>query len=173
MTGATSIRQIAEFPKDPGVYLVYTDTRIGSLNWNPSSGAAYIGKADNGLRRRLEREHHGDTGRSTLRRTLGALLKDELHLVARARRSKSEPKAINFTNYEFEPDGDGRLTQWIGDHISVLVEVGRRAERELSVIAEHQPPLNLTGWLNPLAPEIKAARRMCADEARSRYASSR
>jgi hypothetical protein len=37
---------------------------------------------------------------------------------------------------------------------------------EAELIALAQPPLNLTGWPNPHAKELKALRKLCADEAR-------
>lgn len=172
MVEGVSISRVADFPKEPGFYLVYSDARIGWLNWNPAAGVAYVGKADDGLRRRIEKEHNGDTGRSTLRRTLGAILKDNLGLIARPRPGRNEPKQINFTNYDFEPEGDQRLTDWIGEHLKVSVIVAKTEGHEKSLIAQHEPPLNLTDWRNPFAPEIKAARKACADEARRRYGGS-
>jgi hypothetical protein len=113
------------------------------LAWDPTAGAAYVGKAQDGFRRRLLREHSGDTGRSTLRRTLGALLKDELELRARPRASRGEPKPINFTNYDFDPDGNARLSDWMSANLEVeyLVTADYIAQ-ETALIAQHRPPLN-------------------------------
>ena len=102
--------------------------------------------------------------------TLGALLKEELNLVARPRPGKGEPKSINFTNYSFEPDGDKRLTEWMTAHLTVDPITTPTAISEVELIAQHQPVLNLTGWANPYAAEIKAARKRCATEARQRWA---
>lgn len=168
-TGRFSFTEVDAVAEEPGIYLVYANRRIGWLNWDPRSGVAYVGKADDGLRRRLVKEHAGDTGRSTLRRSLGSILKTELELVARPRPSRGEPKRINFINFNFEPDGNDRLNVWMGEHLEVecLLDV-MIAEAERRLIAEHQPPLNLTGWENPFALEIKAARAECAEEARLR-----
>lgn len=168
MSGPMSIADVHHIPVEPGIYHIYSDCPIGWLNWSPSSGPTYIGQAADGLRRRIEKVHAGDTGRSTLRRTLGALLKEQLGLDARPRPSKDEPKAVNFTNYVFELGGDERLTTWMTEHLSVsfLVCLDTKGPKDAS-IAEHEPPLNITGWQNPFAPEIRAARSACAREART------
>lgn len=157
-------------PSSPGFYLVYSVVRLAWLNWDPSSGVAYIGGAEHDLRSRAVRVHSGDTGRSTLRRTLGALLKEELALVAMPRRSRGKPQPIHFRNYDFEPDGNARLNEWMRRHLEVscLTGVDIKGGRSL-LIAEHLPPLNLTGWDNPLRPEIMVARAKCTEEARRRY----
>ena len=115
-SNAVPIDDHDRIPVKPGVYVVFSDTTVGSLPWDPVSGPAYVGKGEDGLRRRMRKEHSGDTGRSTLRRTLGALLRTELDLKARPRPSKGPPKPIDYTNYTFEPDGDLRLSEWMAEH---------------------------------------------------------
>lgn len=153
-------------PTVPGVYVVFCDSPLGALNWSPIQGPAYAGKADGGLQGRITRTHLGDTGRSTLRRTYGALLREELDLRAIARPSGGPPKGINYTNYNFEARGDRRLTGWMMKHLTVLAMPSNRPGHELELIDQFAPPLNLTGWQNPWRMEIKALRRICADEAR-------
>lgn len=101
---ATPIDAFDRMPYDPGLYIVYSDTHLPGLEWDPLTGPLYVGKADDGLRRRLEKEHGGDTGRSTLRRSLAGLLNDELELVARVRPTRGEPKDIDFYNFALESD---------------------------------------------------------------------
>lgn len=157
-------------PHDPGLYIVYSDSGLPGLTWSPASGPLYVGKADDGLQCRIGREHGGDTGRSTLRRSLAALLKEELDLIARCRPTKGEPKPINFTNFSVEPQGDLRLSGWMADHLTVAVLVGAAASgRESALIAELEPLLNLRGWANPWGDVVSRARAECAVEARNRY----
>lgn len=170
MGNRTRIDETENLPTERGFYLVYADGPIGWMAVDSTSDPVYVGKADDGLRRRIEREHGGDTGRSTLRRSLGALLKEELDLVARPRPGKGELKSINFTNYSFEPDGDKRLTEWMVANLTVDPITMPTATSERELIAHHQPLLNLTGWANPHGAEIKAARKHCAAEARRRSA---
>lgn len=41
----------------PGIHLVHCDSPIKVLDWAPTSGPAYIGKAETGLRNRTGRVH--------------------------------------------------------------------------------------------------------------------
>jgi hypothetical protein len=105
------------------------------------------------------------TGFSTVRRSLGAILKAQLGLTARPRgRSTSEQ---NLRCYRFQPEGEERLTQWMIENLEVSVQPEpdyKTVEKDLIRFA--CPVLNLTGWDNPYRAEIKALRKRCADEAR-------
>ncbi len=80
-----------------------------------------------------------DTGRSTLRRTLGALLKEELALMAKPRPSRGEPKAINFTNYDFEPDSNTRLSEWMSRNLEVSCFTGVDVKGRESLLPNISP----------------------------------
>ncbi|MEX2374866.1 MAG: GIY-YIG nuclease family protein [Dehalococcoidia bacterium] len=159
-------------PADPGVYVVYCDVSIGHLSWTPDQGPIYIGRAEDSIRKRIATEHLSDTGRSTLRRSYGALLKNELSLLARPRRGGgAPPRDEAFTHYIFEPDGELRLTDWMRSHLTVApapTPTPKPVQEEL--ISRYGPPLNLTGWDNPWRQQIKDARRECVVEARQRFA---
>jgi hypothetical protein len=107
------------------------------------------------------------SGFSTLRRSLGALLKDELKLTAQPRGPGSSEQ--NLRCYRFDDPGEQRLTDWMRRHLRIAVATHpapapEQVEAELIALA--QPPLNLTGWPNPHAKELKALRKSCADAAR-------
>lgn len=154
-------------PDKPGIYLVFCDAPLKAPNWSPSLTPCYVGKAEDSVRHRFAKEHLADTGRSTLRRSYGALLKEELELGARPRPGKGAPKPINFTNYTFTPAGDGRLTDWMETHLTVAARTATQpGDLKQEAISALGPPLNLTGWENPWAKDIKALRKVCADEAR-------
>ena len=161
-----------QIPTEPGVYLVYSDSPIGVLRHQPGDRPVYVGKADDGLRRRLQKEHHGDTGRSTLRRSLAALLKDELRLHCIPRPTQGDYKPINFTNYSLEPESDSALTDWMERNLWFELRPTRHPKHaEDQLVSEACPALNLAGWQNPFADTLRAARKRCADEARRRAAS--
>lgn len=64
-------------------------------------------------------------------------------------------------------DAGERLNDWMRRHLRVAVAPQPKpgnVERELIALA--QAPLNLTGWTNPYAADIKARRKSCADQAR-------
>lgn len=109
----------------------------------------------------------GCTGSSTVRRSLAALLRDDLRLVARPR---SLDKPGYFANYGLESHGDVRLTTWMTDHLRLVAweappgTVLRDVEQE--VLVRLLPPLNQDSAPTPWRPQIKAARRAMADQAR-------
>jgi len=127
----------------------------------------YIGLSTNLASR--EFEHHFSsqrTGFSTLRRSLGAVLKNELKLKAIPRAAGTS--SSNVTNYSFADDGNTRLTTWMCEHLEVGVHASARYhELEGSLIAKLEPLLNLTKWMNPDRAELKRLRKVCADEARA------
>ena len=75
--------------------------------------------------------------------------------------------AQNYRCYEFDKGGEERVTAWMQEHLRVAVAAHPDPKAiEGQLIAEGEPPLNLTGWPNPYASEIKQLRKLCADEAR-------
>ena len=104
---------------------------------------------------------HAHSGGSTFRRSLGALLVDELKL-APVRRD-SNPKNAN--KYRFTDGGEKALSDWMEANL-----LGAQAEintdivaREAELISLLQPPLNLNKWINPQKTFISGKRRSCAD----------
>ncbi len=104
------------------------------------------------------------TGRSTVRRSLVAILKAELKLMACAR-GRGGSKA-DFANYKFEARGEDRLTGWMKNHLHIgAAKIRDPFDVEPGVIALSHPLLNLKGWENPSGREIRALRAVCAVEA--------
>jgi hypothetical protein len=165
-TSALPIDRVSA-PAKPGIYAWFLNDP-GALPTLPSQGAdpIYVGISDD-LQRRGDEDHFrpGGSGFSTLRRSLGAILKEELDLAAVPR--SPGPSEQNVRCYMFRGEGEQRLTDWMREHLRVAVEPHPAPEAiEQAVINLASPPLNLTGWSNPHAREIKALRKACADEAR-------
>lgn len=154
---------------EPGVYALFLPTR-GALPGiaEPGSGALYIGSSSNLAQREFDTHFAaGETGFSTVRRSLGALLRDELDLKPRPRGTGTSK--TNYTNYRFDEESERRLSEWMHEHLRVAVHgVSNPPEIEAELIGLAHPPLNLTGWPNPERAEIKRARKQCADAARRR-----
>jgi hypothetical protein len=157
-------------PARPGVYAWFLD-EASALPTLPDQGhdPIYVGMSSN-LTQRGDETHFrsGESGFSTLRRSLGALVKEELRLSAQPRGTGSSPQ--NYRCYRFDDVGEERLTDWMRDHLRVgiaPIENPETVEGELIALAE--PPLNLTRWPNPHRAVIKALRKACADEALSRF----
>lgn len=96
------------------------------LGPRPDQRPLYVGKSESSLAARDVRTHFatGHTGHSTLRRTLAALLADELDLVACPR---NPAKPGYFTSFGIVADGDQRLSDWMRDNLRLAVWPSRRA----------------------------------------------
>jgi len=112
-----------------------------------------------------------DSGGSTLRRSLGAILRDKLDRPLTPLPRNYGRSQKDFSNYIFDEDAEKVLTAWMKQHLTmsfVNIDADKRTVRtqETTLIKELEPPLNLTDWDNPQARIIKALRSQCADLAR-------
>jgi hypothetical protein len=149
-----------------GVYALYLSDphALDGIEVDPS-GLLYIGMTEDSLE---VRNHfvHKDSSFSSPRRSLGAVLKQKLALIAIPRGSGKSPK--DMVNYRFAGDGEERLTTWMVDHMeySFVVLKNGIGNVELELIKCLRPPLNLNKWRNPQKTAIMRLRKACADEAR-------
>jgi hypothetical protein len=112
----------------------------------------------------------GGTPFSSLRRSLGALLKESLSL-APVPRSENPGDDKRFVNYGFTKDGEALLSEWMRENLNLAAVVSDDPDEVEPLLIRHRKPLLcLTGWANPYSPRIKALRKACADEARARQA---
>ena len=154
-------------PYESGVYALFLVevARLSSYSVLEDQ-PIYIGRSINLEKREFDNHFNSSgTGWSTVRRSLGALLKSELQLVAQPRSRGISP--ANYYCYCFNSDGEDRLTKWMRKHIRVAVQAvedNKTVESELINLGH--PLLNLKGWANPGAREIRRLRKVCADEAR-------
>ena len=155
-------------PNKSGVYAIYLKDLpdINGLQAG-NDGLIYIGSTSDLARREFENHFSSQsTGFSTLRRSFGAILKENLRLEAIPR--SPGPSETNVRNYKFLSDGEDRLTDWMKENLEVgicpISSDYESIEKKLLLIV--RPILNLTGWGNPYRKEIKALRKICADEAR-------
>jgi hypothetical protein len=153
-------------PKTSGVYACYLRpyTRLGDFQL-PGDWLIYIGKAQNLYERICQRHVKSNrTGSSTLRRSLGAILKHELQLVAIPRGKGDEDTCC----YKFDVKGEEKLTDWIKTHLefgfdSIPMEGYKTAE--IGLITKLRPLLNLDGCDNPVGSQISKMRSICINEA--------
>lgn len=157
----------------PGLYAIHAEPETWvslGLGSPPDGRPLYVGKSESSLLSRDLRTHFasGRTGSSTLRRSFAALLREELHLMATPRNPE---KPERFANYGLLPGGDDRLTEWMLDSLSIGTwpKSGpaplERTERE--VLGVLVPPLNLKDVDTHWKAQVKAARKVMADEARA------
>lgn len=113
----------------------------------------YLGASGGSLRRRVKAHLSNDTGRSTFRMSLGAVLAEQLDL-----RVVPNPDVSYFW---FEPEGELRLSAWIAANMSVAVRASAQAMvEEKSLIAGERPLLNISGRRrHPSAETLMVMRR--------------
>lgn len=156
----------------PGLYAVFgTDAAWDELGLplDGDSRPLYVGKAEDSFVSRDLRTHFasGKTGQSTVRRSFAALL----HESAGFRGVPRNPERPgHFANFGLTADDDARLTEWMWDRLSLAVwpSHGNVALRDIErrVVLLLDPPLNIE-YLPPTSRrELRAARRLMADEAR-------
>jgi hypothetical protein len=154
-------------PAQPGVYVLWLDDGAWhGLGISPGvGGLAYVGKGDPSLRARFHEEWLPETsGRSSPRRSIGALLALTGALPLRATRRRDRDPARGARYYAFADDGEQHLSKWLQDHALFACAVANPGI-EGRLIAWTRPPLNLTKWKNPARESIQAARRVMRDEA--------
>lgn len=156
-----------EVPSEPGVYAVFLvpDQGVPGIE-QPLNGPLYIGISNNLAQREFDTHFAaGQSGFSTLRRSLGALLSSRFELHARPRGTGASDS--NYLCYRFDDEGEKRLSDWMEIALRVGVQpIAKPKAIEKELIALACPPLNLTHWPNPDGPTIKAARKACVEEAR-------
>lgn len=162
-----------DVPSAPGLYAFFVLNPSELRPFRPGpNGLIYVGRAEN-LAQRVIANHFNDaqTGFSTLRRSLGAILKVRLGLTARPRaRGRTEQ---DFNCYRFDSVGEACLSAWMRKQLGVAVyTVPNPAAIEVHLIKSMKPLLNLNRWENPDGPELKRLRKVCADEARGYGAES-
>lgn len=161
----------AEVPSVAGLYAIFGDEHaLASLAVGPDTRPLYVGKAEHSLVGRDLRTHFatGKTGSSTLRRTIAALLRDNLDLKA-VPRNLARPDGS--ANYSVEVTGDERLTAWMHAHLRLAVWPKPQGvlldEVETAVLNHLRPPLNLAKMGPRADRRVKEARAAMAAEARA------
>jgi len=172
---AKPIEEIAELPNRPGVYAIYLRSEQGVLELGLSGveidSLLYIGKAMRSWRRRILTEHFSSaaTGSSTLRRSLGALLRQYMCLIPHPRRGNGN---VNSRCSHFEFGGDELLTSWMQTRLKLGFYIcdGKEFDIcnvELRLIRRASPPMNIHGnRMNPAGRVVRSARKSCIEQAR-------
>lgn len=162
-----------DYPTNAGIYAFYLSATSTLLDFGKGGQIIYIGIAKNSLHDRDFNQHFntGKTGKSTLRRSIGAILKDNLKLTAIPRGGEND--SLRFYNYKFIEEQS--LTYWM----KVNLEIGywtpdkpitykqlRETEKQMTI--DLKPTLDLdnrTKRFNPLADKLDYLREICRTEA--------
>jgi hypothetical protein len=159
-------------PKQPGLYAFYGDDRAWfDLGLSPAYDGQplYVGKAERSLNGRDVGTHFaaGKTGSSTVRRSLAALLVNELALIAVPRNlAKSDGSA----NFALDAASEVRLSGWMEQRLSLAtwIKPGDAILDgiETGVVRRLRPPLNLDK-VGESRQRLREARKHMADIARA------
>lgn len=111
----------------------------------------------------------GNTGTSTMRRSLAALLESKLDLIP-VPRSKDEADGDRYNNYALLPESEDRLTDWMRENFRVAFlkfDPARAEELSKMMIDYNVPIFNFqNNPNNKYGAEIKLYRKKCAGEAK-------
>lgn len=177
----TAFNEISSFSTEAGIYAIGVTNAMEFPLVSPQvcvkpNGVIYIGKTQNSQISRDVNTHFesGKSGSSTVRRSLGAILREQLNLTP-IPRSFTEQGTKRFTNYKFtndcEDDGEERLTQWMKNNLSLSYwewdKSSDLGEMEKKIIKLACPFLNLQNNSdNEWKSEIKRLRKDCRDLAK-------
>lgn len=157
------------FGAETGVYIIaYTGHELGGSLWeDPKPMAVYVGHngADS------HRHWDDDTGISTVRRSLAAMLAAKLELVPIAKSEDPQDKD-RFTNYKLTPNSEIRLSQWMRDNLRVAflpLAADRVEPYYLALIDYNAPMFNFQhNPNNNFGRQIKAYRMQMTEQAMMR-----
>lgn len=174
---AKPFKQIDSFSSKPGIYAVSfwgidfpLEEAEDSIKKNT---ILYIGKTLSSQEERDLEQHFtsGQTRRSTLRRTFGALLMDSFNLEP-IPRSNTEASDRKYVNYRFIDKEENIITNWMIENLGLsFYEYPKKPyeieKLETTIIREVVPPLNIQkNDSNPFLAILKKKRALCAQKAR-------
>ncbi|RJO60958.1 hypothetical protein C4544_04095 [candidate division WS5 bacterium] len=156
------------FPKRSGIYALFLKKGSDLKEYSVTGdGLIYIGSTDNLSERAQENHFNSDsTGFSTIRRTLGAIMKEDFDLKTIPR--SPGPSETNYKNYKFIAVGEKLLTDWMRNNLEIgycpIFEDYEKIEKKMLKFL--CPILNLKGCDNPYKKQIMALRKICSEEAK-------
>ncbi|MEN2398370.1 GIY-YIG nuclease family protein [Flavobacterium sp. MC2016-06] len=179
MTNAKPFNEHLDFPTCPGIYSFILKKNSNLKEFGASDQVLYVGIAKDSLKKRDLGNHFNNmgTGRSTLRRSLGAILKKDLGLTAFSRNGKNSKREI--INYTFDVNGEVALTKWILQNLNIgywkdeqSFPYSKLRELEEEVIKLLRPTLDLdarTKKYNILGVKLDELRLICRLEAENAF----
>ena len=164
-----------DYSKFPGVYAFILNDHSTLKEFGRPNGILYVGIAKDSLADRDLGNHfnRNSTGRSTLRRSIGSILKVDFDLKVFSRNGTNNKREI--LNYVFNIEGDINLTDWMKSSLVVgywedknKIQYTQLRELEEQVIKFLKPTLDLdnrTKKYNLLANKLDHLREICRIEA--------
>ncbi|BEV03425.1 GIY-YIG nuclease family protein [Chryseobacterium gambrini] len=174
---AKVINEHTDYPTCPGIYGFMLKENSHLNEFGIPNQVLYVGIAKDSLKKRDLENHFSNksTGRSTLRRSIGAILKEEFNLKSFSRNETNSKREI--LNYKFNVDGEQLLTDWMTENLIVgywkdedSISYSELRKLEEEVIKFLKPTLDLdnrTRKYNLLAVKLDDLREICRKEALS------
>jgi len=172
-----SVKDLNKLPDEQGIYAFYIDNTTDLGKFGKPGQLIYVGLSQKNLNSRDTETHLKSrlTGWSTLRRSIGAILKTKLKLTAQKR--DINPKKLRADKYKFDEKGEIKLTEWMINNLKMgywstskpLTKDKLRDEEEKAIIML-KPSLDLdkrTKKFNPFAIELDDLREICRQEVKN------
>ena len=171
-----SVIRHTELQEKQGIYAFFLGPGATLERFGKGGQLIYIGISENLKGRDIEQHLTScKTGWSTLRRSIGAILKEDLKLKA-IKRDKNSVK-LRADKYKFTDEGEEKLTKWMLSNLEMgfwysashLSNEELRSEEEKLTI-RLKPTLDLdnrTKKYNPLAIELDKLREACRNEVKN------
>lgn len=172
-----SVKDINNLPAEQGIYAFYIDKTTDLGKFGKPGQLIYVGLSAKSLNSRDIETHleSGQTGWSTLRRSIGAILKSKLKLTAQKR--DLNPVKLRADKYKFDDKGEIKLTKWMMNNLkmgywsaSKPLKKEKLMDEEEKLIIKLKPTLDLdkrTKMLNPLAKDLDELREICRQEVKN------
>ncbi|ASO04599.1 GIY-YIG nuclease family protein [Arenibacter algicola] len=172
------VSEIEYLPEKQGIYAYFLGSTKDLEEFGKDGDPIYVGLAEKSLHGRDTMSHlvSGKTGWSSLRRSLGAILKVKLNLIA-VKRDKNSIK-LRPDKYKFTEEGELRLTEWmiVNLKFGFWVNDNPFGKKELRILEEKvilklMPKLDLdrsTREKNLLANLLDYYRAICREEVKSK-----
>jgi len=175
ITTLKPLDKIDEFSNLPGIYFIGFNGENfpfpSQVDIVSTGDIIYVGKTEKSQKSRDANTHFksGKTGSSTLRRSVGAILRNKLELKP-IPRSQNE---IKMRDFKFIEESEIKLTKWMIKNLSLSFYEVTEGKRYLKLL-ENQlielltPILNISKNIgNPFLRDLKELRRQCRDIART------
>ena len=164
-----------KFSEKPGIYAFFYEGTTKTIETIPflANAPMYVGKTESSQQSRDANTHFcsGKTGSSTVRRSLGAILRQELSLTPTPR-NQTDYKNRRFSHFKFDVPSEQLLTEWMKNHVSIsFVEFtgsfNELDSLETEIIQKLIPPINIDkNPMNPHSAALRRLRKTCAELAR-------
>ena len=182
-TAFKPFKEIDTFSSRPGIYAFHfvgdSFPLESAREFIKSGKIIYIGKTESSQQQRDADTHFksDQTGRSTVRRSIGAILREEKDLKPVSRNSYKNSEQ-DIQNFKFDEHSEKLLTEWMVNNLAVsyyecLLSPADLEALETKLINEEVPILNLAKNLrNPYHNEISSLRKQCVNIVKSQLKTS-